>query len=408
MDRLITLKEFEAEWRNLFRHNNNNKRFSLEDAVGPFDGTVSANANAPAAHASRRDATAARTTAKDPFDCSALEIPPLHRLVEQEAEKFVREWRELDGRKVIMASAPVDTDRNRAATTGTAAAAPKDLGTSPKEEQESHQEFPPAPQLVKARNKRKVKESGLPSWYDHPNRVRLPLRFDYLCRHSSARDAVAAAVAAVERSTAASFSSPPHQSATRNLEEDEEDRAALEREDNLRVLSLTDPSLTTSYHEELWRLFSRIPAASELESAVIGGATADESSSSSSSSSLFLPRMHRLGTSSLVDPQLRGTTMKAPSSAVKQDSRILLLERLRLSERHAVPPFSLSELMAGLVAARDDDTSAMMTNTIDGNEASTIRFECWRRTSALPPTTSPSVFPEYVTRGACQRSFGRR
>jgi hypothetical protein len=306
----------------------------------------------------RRDPAAApaRTSEEDPFDCSALEIPSLHGLVEREAENFVAEWRELDGRKLVVAAT-------------TTASAADDAAAA---------EEPPSP--PNAKKKRRVKDSGLPSWYDHPNRIRLPLGFDYLCRHSTPQEAVAAAAGAA----AAVGTTAAPQSATRDSEEGRA-AAAPQHDDNLRVLSLADPSLTTSYHAELWALFSRIPSASELESEATGGDSSDEASPP------FLPRMRRLRSSCLLDPQPRATSAKTLLAA-KQDARspLLLLERLRLSDRHEVPPFSRWEIAAG--GTRDDARAAPR---LESDAVATIRFECWRVASDLPPPR-PSVLPQYV------------
>jgi hypothetical protein len=68
----------------------------------------------------------------------------------------------------------------------------------------------------------------------------------------------------------------------------------------------------------------------------------------------------------------------------------LLLERLRLSDRHEVPPFSPSEIAAG--GTRDDARSA---RRMESYAVATIRFECWRGASDFPPPR-PSVLPQYV------------
>jgi hypothetical protein len=349
MERLLTLKEFEAEWRTVLPP----IRISLEGAPSPGDAT------AMAAAARRSD-----EEHDDPFDCSSLAIPSLQELVEKEAKKFVREWRDLDGRKVVLAGEEFSESHD-----------PPD-GDKPSQ---------PLPK----KRKRKVATragSGMPSWYDHPNRVRLPERFDYLCRHSSAQEAVEAA-----------------QEAAGSAGE-----ATLERlhDANLRVLSLADPSSTTSYHSELWALFSRIPTANELESAATAiptAATRDASAAANAGAGVVAPSLPRVrelfracGWDRTRHPR-RGRTSKSPGGGGDDaDDRGCLLARLRLPDRHEAPPFSPSDVMAGAGAATATGPGAISGGTIAANSTNmvaTIRFECWRSPSLLP---SPSALPEYV------------
>jgi hypothetical protein len=143
-------------------------------------------------------------------------------------------------------------------------------------------------------------ENGTPRWY--ANRVRLPPNFDYATQQSQPPPPP-----------------PPDEG----------------EDDGYRVLSLKDPTKTTSYHQELWNLFARIPTADQVETEAIRNSN--------------LPRMERI------------------CKELHQQQQ----QRLRINDRHEAPP-----------AASPGGPSSATT--------ATIRFECWKG------QTKQGSLPEYV------------
>ena len=135
-------------------------------------------------------------------------------------------------------------------------------------------------------------QSGMPRWFVNPNRVRLPYNFDYTNQQSQ----------------------PPSDDAN--------------GDDEYRVLSLDDPTNTTSYHQELWKLFSRVQTAEQVELNALNGAR--------------LPHMRQLR-----EQLEQGEASKKANYWMGQ---------LRVNDRHDVPPLVSSSPMV-----------------------SSIRFECWRK-----------------------------
>jgi hypothetical protein len=208
----------------------------------------------------------------DPFDCSSLVVPPIYDIVDTVASKFVQQWRDLDQRKVVEQPA------------ATAA-----VGVAVSDTQEDTQNINNKNPNKKAR----LEAASLPAWYE--KRVRFPEQFDFESKQAE----------------------PP-------ADDGQGDR----------VISLKDPTVTTSYHQELWKLFQRIPLADTLEQETVQG--------------VQLPHMlalnQEIDETMVIYPRLDGHA----------------LSRMRTSDRHdLVPPNSNNNSSTDLTA--------------------TIRFECWRR-----------------------------
>ena len=238
-----------------------------------------------------------------------------------------------------------------------------------------------------AKKKKRVamrQDTGMPLWYDHPNRIRLPHRFDYLCRHPSAEAAAAAASAAYGSN-----------------EDPTPAQGSLPVSGDPRVQSLVDPTLTTSYRAELWNLFARIPSAEQLrrhtcddkDNGIDADDDDDDESADSSDSPvvedtpLSLRRMRKLaswysGSSYLSSQQHQQKPKQQDQPSAGDDSKCLWT-RLRLSDRHEPPlpfPSSLSSLSSSS-SRKDSPGTELLT---------TVRFECWR--GCAPP--SRSILPE--------------
>lgn len=138
---------------------------------------------------------------------------------------------------------------------------------------------------------KKPRIEKLPYWYTNQH-VRLPEQFDYATRQPE----------------------PP-------------------ADDGLgdRVVSLQDPSQSTSYHQELWKLFRSIPTAETLEKEALQGAR--------------LPNIQAL----------TQEMMEGAQGYPRLDGHAL--SRLRTSDRHELPPYP----------------------PFSKRDTATIRFECWRR-----------------------------
>lgn len=334
----FTLKEFEAEWRDALSLSSHEHAVS----ISPVDDRRSV---APPSNGNVEGAEVC-----DPFDCSSVVIPSLHELVEETARKHVREWKALDERKI-----------------NSSAAAPANAQLSGWQ--------PPA-------KKKKVamrQDTGMPLWYDHPNRIRLPHRFDYLCRHpTAAAAAAAAAVSEAEASTTAHAST-----------------GSKDVPDDPRVQSLVDPTLTTSYRSELWNLFARIPSAEQLRRHTCddddsnNNSDGDDDTSADSGVSpvqdtpLSLRRMRKLsswysGSSYLSSQQQQKPKQQDQPSAV--DDSKCLWTRLRLSDLHEPPLL----LFSSSPSSRKDSQGIDLLTT--------VRFECWRGCAS----PSRTVLPECV------------
>jgi hypothetical protein len=341
----LTLKEFESEWRE----------------------ALSLSSQAHAATTPADDSTSygdGEEKAADPFDCSSVVVPSLHELVEETAIKRVREWKALDERKINTAVAPTQGE----------------LGG-------------PAP----AKKKKRVamrQDTGMPLWYDHPNRIRLPHRFDYLCRHPTAEAAAAAAAVEAEASVGAPTFPGSNDDPTVA-------QGSLPVPDDPRVQSLVDPTLTTSYHAELWNLFSRIASAEQLRRHTCDhdddhdddddddddhSADSDSSASPREATPLPLRRMRKLSswysTSSYLSAQQQRQPKRHDQPSAAEDA-MCLWTRLRVPDRHEPPPH-LTSAASSSSSRRDPPATKLLTS---------VRFECWRGCAS----PSRSILPECVS-----------
>ncbi|GKY91507.1 hypothetical protein MPSEU_000122900 [Mayamaea pseudoterrestris] len=198
---LLTLKEFEREWRLAIALSGSSESSFIDDFAINRRGD-------PAGYDSS-DASAS----DDPFDCSSLIIPPTHKLIDKAIQPYVQAWRELDERRILHADTATTTSAD-------AAAAVDEADDDAADDDEAD-----ASSNVNRRPRKMTKTTKLPKWYT--NRVRLPEQFDYASRQLHA---------------------PPDDGFSGD-----------------RVVSLTDASQTLSYETELWKLFQSVPTAPQLE-----------------------------------------------------------------------------------------------------------------------------------------------
>ena len=207
----------------------------------------------------------------DPFDCSDIAIPPLHAHINNVVQSFVDEWRELDERKIVERTALPSNNKSGSTEEAT-------IATTTNSSIQDESGEPPQKMA-------RIEGVKLPRWYI--DRVRLPEQFDYQSR----------------------LAEPP-------LDDGQGDR----------VVSLTDPTETLSYHTELWKLFKALPTVDQMEIDAISN--------------------HKL-------PVMEKLCAELASYGTRYDG--MALSRLRYNDRHDSIPPSASERIA------------------------TIQFECWKR-----------------------------
>jgi snRNA-activating protein complex (SNAPc), subunit 3 len=213
----------------------------------------------------------------DPFDCRSMQVPPTHVLADRVADEFVERWIALDQRKitVIATESPLpDTDV-------------MDEGECDEDNEVDslhHQDSNPS-----KRQRRQLAPiaTALPRWYE--KHVRLPEHFDYTSQLLA--------------------QNPPSLNDSADYE---------------RVVSLVDPTITTSYHAELWHLFRQIPSADQLE--ILATTTTTEEGDG------FVP--------------LSATrALQVEMETARQHTNMLdghALSRLRMSDRHDALPMTPS------------------------------------------------------------------
>lgn len=229
---------------------------------------------------------------KDPFDCSDVAVPPAFDLVEQVVKDYQIRWKQLDDRKLVHAPSSNDDD----------------------DEEEGYSEH--RVRFDEGPNKRlkKPKNGG---WRYVEDRLRLPYNFDY---------------------------------ATTGPEP--EDDGTGERVLSLTGLLRDGPTQqnTSSYEQELWKLFSSIPSVEQLEQDASAGAQLD----------------HTLVVQREIKEMMRDRN--------PPDAHLLL--RMRMADRHGLPPTTPS--------SRNEDGSLRLPDT------ATIRIECWRRQPKRHPSPDPA------------------
>lgn len=232
----------------------------------------------------------------DPFDCSSIAVPPNYKSVDRVVETFAVEWKDLDDRKVQ--SGKDDTSDYSLEESSERISREGDVSNSRK----------------RKRNSAKASTSSNPKWYE--KHVRLPENFDY---------------------------------ATRQAEQPADDG------NGDRVLSLEDPTISVAYHQELWKLFARIPTAEQLEQEAIANARVVN-------------------------------TQKVYDEIVQADSKTLVdahaLSRLRLADRHDAPPQPPLRLENHRLRRDNEGNQHTMV--------ATLRWEFWKREPRRGPWPDPN------------------
>ena len=231
----------------------------------------------------------------DPFDCSDVAVPPTFELVEQVVKENQLRWKQLDERK--LAPSPASKDE---------------------EEEEEEEENASGSNRRKVRfqegpAKKKEKKGG---WRFVEDRLRLPYNFDY-----------------------ATVGPEP------------QDDETGERVLSLASLLREDPTQqsTSSYEQELWKLFASIPSVKQLEQEASAGAQLEHTMALQKEITTMMEERH-------------------PPDAH-------LLVRMRMADRHGLPPPT--------TAPRNEDGSPRMP------DSATIRVECWKRQPKRHPTPDP-------------------
>ena len=228
----------------------------------------------------------------DPFSCASITPPTTRALVEEVLDEHVEKWKELDQRKVV------DDDSNSLGhvektnnVTGKAPAANgmSLCGHSGKSSQDDFSQ------------RMRKRKSG---WLKSDRRINLPEHFDYATKRSA----------------------PPADNGGGD-----------------RVISLLDPSVQHSYHEELWRLFSSVPTIDIIKRHAEDGINLPHTSG-----------IHREITQGI-------------QQYLRLDAHAL--SRMRMSDRHGMPPLVTS----------DNPATTIQEETTVSDNVSTIRIECWKR-----------------------------
>ena len=152
MQRLLSLKDFEREWRAALALTGSASNLQHPGPIPDSDGDAKCKGKTD-------------LSSNDMFDCRSLKIPPTHTLINDVVNQFEEEWRELDERKIV--SLNVESFALPAAAMEPSAVN-HDQGTTGSDTLR--------PAKVARTQKR------LPKWYT--NRVRLPEQFDYASKRS--------------------------------------------------------------------------------------------------------------------------------------------------------------------------------------------------------------------------------
>ena len=150
MQRLISLNEFEREWRTALALTGPTSCSNLQQQ---YPGSVLPDGDGE--------------HAEDPFDCRSLMIAPTYTLINEVVAQFEEEWRELDERKIIVNSNVESFAPHASHTT---------------EHQPTDKQAPDEDETSRPTKMARSQEK-LPKWFT--NRVRLPEQFDYASKRSS-------------------------------------------------------------------------------------------------------------------------------------------------------------------------------------------------------------------------------
>lgn len=272
----------------------------------------------------------------DPFDCSDLVVPPPHVLVEREVEGGIRRWEELASRVVLEEDGPA------VVSLGNAADGKDGSGGS----------------TAPLRNDELLLDAKIRG--NRRNQRLLPYDFDYACSRG-----------------------PPGLSAGDGDGEDGEKGGGGRHRP--RVLSLSDPTKTLPYEEELWRVFKSVRTSGELERIyALGDVTKDAGSGHDNSvDDVTHGCQHTLGVKNgLKEGFARYSRMDAHS-----------LGRLRIRDRHADPSGGTERRSSAADdAARDKgayDSGSEGADDASNELPTTIQFEILRHSQNLKRGSGP-------------------
>ena len=234
--------------------------------------------------------SASHQPVEDPFDCNSIRVLPTHDIVESTLHQYLEKWKELDDRKV-----------NQKTTTANISNKTQDASTAV---------GTPASNFV-AQPMTNTNNNG--GWRAMEDRLSLPEGFDFNTKSDS------------------------HQG---------KDPPIDDGFSGERVISMTNPTETLSYHRELWKLFDSIPTHRELEEQARGG-----------HSVTYMQRIYA------ETHNLTGVTSDGSASS-----------RLRMPERHGLPQSSA-------LYSRDDQQKGteLQRKHAYNSHFSTVVFEFWRR-----------------------------
>jgi snRNA-activating protein complex (SNAPc), subunit 3 len=265
-----TLKEFVSQWEDILtlRDSQSSQSHSLDWAR-----SIGNNSKDSATSDNIDDGNE-----DDPFDCRSMQVPPTHVLAERVADDFVERWIELDQRKITkvphdIPSPDTDVANEYEGNEDNDGGSLYRQDSNPFKRQRRQLSAPP-------------NATALPRWYE--KHVRLPEHFDYtseLLAHN-----------------------PPSVNDITDYE---------------RVVSLVDPTITTSYHAELWHLFRQIPSADQLEILATTTAMSEEGDG--------------------IVPLSATRALQVEIETARQHTNMLdghALSRLRMSDRHDALPMT--------------------------------------------------------------------
>jgi snRNA-activating protein complex (SNAPc), subunit 3 len=326
-----TLQEFISQWETVLSLQQHQPLVSSPSAWRLPQGTTGDDVGDDVPQMDKKD-----VVDDDPFDCRSLRVPPTHVLADAVADEFVEKWRALDQRKIVtdtgsgrnggnLKSDEHDVDSE---TNGS------DVDENAMERTFKRQKISDEPQVLSL--------LSLPRWYE--KHVRLPEQFDY----TSTKRA----------------DDPP---------------SLHDPTDRDRVISLHDPTLTTSYHAELWHLFAQIPTAGQLDQAA-----------TDTSHFAALVDDDRSSTTQPIVPLVATKALLHEIEAGRADSKMMdghALSRLRMNDRHDAIVGLCKPSLHSVEPKRGtgSDCYAAVANTTNGTDAATTVAT---RTTTMTTTTN--------------------
>ena len=232
----------------------------------------------------------------DPFSCASRTPSTTREFVEEILDDHVQQWKELDQRRVV------DDDSNSVEHGGESIDGNGQIADDKLQSENDADETNNGTQINVGVNRRKRKLKG--GWLSSDRRIKLPEHFDFATRRTA----------------------PPDDDGGGD-----------------RVISLVDPSIHLSYHQELWKLFAAVPTVDTIQKHAKSGINVPHASN-----------IHR--------EVNEGIQLYARLDAHA-------LSRMRMSDRHGLPS----------VVARGDLEATKQAEEINLSRYSTIRLECWKR-----------------------------